>query len=176
MEGLCEGGNKPAGSLKAICKSEGKTPGNSSQSGESNPAPLPAGFGSEHTITRHLEGTQEVELRGFNPASGWESGAGENFSPEPYWLKREGTCNKIFVFCQDTRDLQYGNNVSVERVGVEGKVGRVYTEFKAKSNSFPYNSENIRSNILNCNITRSDRQECSLRLRSGFDSLGQGRA
>ncbi|KAJ4433709.1 hypothetical protein ANN_16020 [Periplaneta americana] len=43
------------------------------------------------------------------------------------------------AFCQDTRDVQYGNNVSVEGVGVEGKVGRVSTEFKAKANPFPYN-------------------------------------
>ncbi|KAJ4434953.1 hypothetical protein ANN_23525 [Periplaneta americana] len=44
------------------------------------------------------------------------------------------------AFCQDIRDVQYGNNVSVQRVGVEGKVGRVSTEFKAKANPFPCNS------------------------------------
>ncbi|KAJ4438616.1 hypothetical protein ANN_14563 [Periplaneta americana] len=48
----------------------------------------------------------------------------------------------VHAFCQDT----HGNNVSVEGVGVEGKDGRVSTEFKAKANPFPYNSTNL------CNV------------------------
>ncbi|KAJ4444959.1 hypothetical protein ANN_06758 [Periplaneta americana] len=50
----------------------------------------------------------------------------------------------VIIHCKNQTEMnitvQYGNNVSVEVVGVEGKVERMSTEFKAKSNSFLYNS------------------------------------
>ncbi|KAJ4439983.1 hypothetical protein ANN_08114 [Periplaneta americana] len=52
----------------------------------------------------------------------------------------------------DNGDVQYVNNVSVKGIGIEGKVRRVSTEFKAMTNPFPYNSLSrlIRSRAQTC--------------------------
>ncbi|KAJ4439400.1 hypothetical protein ANN_07522, partial [Periplaneta americana] len=86
------------------------------------------------------------------------------------------------AFCQDTRDVQYRNNVSEDWVGVEGKVGRMSTEFKAKANPFAYNSTSrcthyltLRHELCNNSFDLSTRlgSSChrSSRVNSGSDNL-----
>ncbi|KAJ4435907.1 hypothetical protein ANN_18527 [Periplaneta americana] len=115
MAGLCEGGNEPSGSLKAICKLKVKQWTAFVTCAYPNPGPS---FSTKVSWDRQ----PELPVLQFTVFSS---------------VTRACTAH---AFCQDTRDVQYGNNVSVERVGVKGKVERVSTEFKAKTNPFPYNS------------------------------------
>ncbi|KAJ4438553.1 hypothetical protein ANN_14500 [Periplaneta americana] len=110
MASLCEGGNEPASSLKAIC-----------------------------IIGRVLLYTvRYVPLQQNDGAAADKEQTG---LLEAVAARERVQDMLAYSSCiLSRRYAQYGNNVSVEGVGVEGKFGRVSTEFKAKTNPFPSNS------------------------------------